>query len=217
MSIFGFFCGLIALVGGVVCPFVLPIGWGEVIFVILALMGIIDCAVGMKRRHRGLGIAGLVLSIIAIIISIVFTFACSIGQFASDRLANAFYEDFFSMDQEEIESYLDDLSGEIESALSNQQEEQTEGLVQRSADTPSASDPAIVGSWEYQGGNYVYEFNSDLTGTYSGMNFTYEAKNGVLSILYEGSAAPMELNYEINGTVLNVKDSQGRDTLYNRK
>ena len=120
MSIFGFICGFIALIGGVACPFLFPsIGWGEIIFVILAVMGLINSAVGMKRSHRGLGIAGLVLSIIAIIFSIIFTFACSLGKYASEYLSDQVTENIYSMNQEELESYLNDLSGEIESVLSD--------------------------------------------------------------------------------------------------
>lgn len=80
---------------------------------------------------------------------------------------------------------------------------------------------ALVGSWEYQSGGYTYTFNADGTGTYdiSGnvMKFTYEATDSKLSITYEGDTSPMTLDYSINGKVLNVKDSRGADTLYNRK
>ena len=51
------------------------------------------------------------------------------------------------------------------------------------------------------------------------MNFTYEADGSTLKITYtdEGVDAPMELEYEIDGDALNVKDSMGNDTLYKRK
>lgn len=86
---------------------------------------------------------------------------------------------------------------------------------------PTTPADALVGSWEYQGGNYTYTFNEDGTGAYdvgsSVMKFTYEATDTTLSILYEGNTSPLKLDYVINGTVLNVKDSFGNDTLYNRK
>jgi len=99
------------------------------------------------------------------------------------------------------------------------------------SDTPAADDggnnaaadgSALVGSWEYQGGGYIYTFNADGTGTYdigaaSPMIFTYEATDSALFILYDGNTAAMELEYSIDGDVLNVKDSFGSDTLYNRK
>lgn len=86
----------------------------------------------------------------------------------------------------------------------------------------AASGNPLVGSWEYQGGGYIYTFNADGTGTYdlggdTPMVFTYEASDTELSILYDGNTEPMVLEYEINGDVLNVKDSFGSDTLYNRK
>ena len=81
---------------------------------------------------------------------------------------------------------------------------------------------ALVGSWEYQGGGFTYTFNADGTGTYDVgggkvMKFTYEATDSSISFTYEGNTTPMVLNYSINGKVLNVKDSGGSDTLYNRK
>ena len=84
-----------------------------------------------------------------------------------------------------------------------------------------ASGTGIVGSWEYEYGGFTYTFNSDGTGTYDifgdVMNFTYEISDTTVSIQYEGSDAPMELAYTIDGDVLNIKDSAGNDTIYNRK
>ena len=89
-----------------------------------------------------------------------------------------------------------------------------------SATTATGKD-ALVGSWEYQSGGYTYTFNADGTGTYdvSGnlMKFTYEATDSKLTITFDGNTAPMTLDYSISGKVLNVKDSSGNDTLYNRK
>lgn len=83
-----------------------------------------------------------------------------------------------------------------------------------------ASNSDLVGSWEYESGGFVYTFNDNGTGTYdiSGnvMKFTYTADDTKLTITYEGSPA-MELNYELNGDTLNVKDSAGNDTIYKRK
>ena len=77
----------------------------------------------------------------------------------------------------------------------------------------------VTGKWKHEDG-YVYEFNADGTGSYTAdgsdpMKFTYKADNGKLSITYEGSD-PMDLDYELKDNVLNVKDSLGKDTLYNR-
>lgn len=80
--------------------------------------------------------------------------------------------------------------------------------------------PTIVGDWKYEGGDYIYHFKEDGTGTYdisgSTMNFTYTAEDGKLTITYDGSS-PMELQYSIDGDTLNVKDSFGKDTIYKRQ
>ena len=96
------------------------------------------------------------------------------------------------------------------------------GSTAPAADAPAADTASIVGSWEYEGGGFIYTFNEDGTGTYdlgggSVMNFTYEATDSELSILYDGNTEPMVLEYVLSGTVLNVKDSFGSDTIYNKK
>ena len=84
-----------------------------------------------------------------------------------------------------------------------------------------ASDSSIVGEWEYESGGYVYTFKADGSGVYdaggTNMPFTYTATGGKLSITYEGNTEPMVLDYEINGNKLNVIDSLGNDTIYNKK
>ena len=83
-----------------------------------------------------------------------------------------------------------------------------------------AVDEKIIGNWEYEEGGFVYTFNANGTGIYDAfgqiMNFTYTADGAVLSITYEGSPA-VELEYELDGDTLNIKDSFGNDTIYNRK
>lgn len=84
-----------------------------------------------------------------------------------------------------------------------------------------ATDNGLVGSWEYEGGGFTYTFNSEGSGVYdvagNRMKFTYTAENSVLSITYEDSTAPMQLEYVLSGDTLNVKDSAGNDTIYHRK
>lgn len=81
----------------------------------------------------------------------------------------------------------------------------------------------IVGTWASQdyNGAYIYTFNDNGTGNYDAsgtqMPFTYTISDGKLSILYDGNTAPMELEYSVSGSVLNVKDSFGSDTLYDKK
>lgn len=85
----------------------------------------------------------------------------------------------------------------------------------------AAADKGIVGTWEFEYGSFTYTFNADGTGVYEifddVMNFTYEVTDTTVSILYEGSSDPIVLEYELSGDVLNIKDSAGDDTIYNRK
>ena len=76
----------------------------------------------------------------------------------------------------------------------------------------------IVGKWQSKDySSYVYTFNEDGTGDYSGSKFTYKVEENKISITYEGSTAAFESTYEIKGNELNIKDSFGNDTIYIRK
>ena len=80
----------------------------------------------------------------------------------------------------------------------------------------SKNKKSIVGDWEYKNGGYTYHFNEDGTGTYMGtMKFTYTENNGNVTITYDGMDNSLTGTWE--GDVLNVKDSLGSDTIYNRK
>lgn len=88
----------------------------------------------------------------------------------------------------------------------------------------ASADTGLVGSWDYtELSGVVYTFNADGTGTYDllgeVMKFTYEADGSTLKLLYidEDVDEPMELEYKIDGDALNIKDSLGNDTIYNRK
>ena len=84
--------------------------------------------------------------------------------------------------------------------------------------------PAIVGKWKYYDKDssysldFVYTFNKDGTGSYSmsgaSMPFTYVTDGNKITITYD--SGPFETEYEINGDILNVKDSGGSDTLYKK-
>ena len=92
-----------------------------------------------------------------------------------------------------------------------------------SQSTSDSNDPAalLVGEWTYELGGYTYDFKNDGSGTYKAgetvMNFTYEADGSVLELTYEGVGTPTELEYSIDGKNLNVKDSFGSDTIYEKK
>ena len=89
------------------------------------------------------------------------------------------------------------------------------------AAAPSQDANALIGSWEYENGNYTYTFNEDGTGTYelySGtMEFTYEVNGDEVSILYTDSTSPLTLTFSVDGDTLNMIDSFGEDTIYIRK
>ena len=84
--------------------------------------------------------------------------------------------------------------------------------------------PEIVGEWKndtaYSGLVFTYTFNEDGTGQYDAagniMPFTYETDDDKISILYEGNTDPFETTFSIDGKTLNVVDSLGKDTLYER-
>ena len=119
-------------------------------------------------------------------------------------------------------------SSEASVTTSAQQQTTVDGTakVQRSdlaaeTEKANATDNGIEGSWEYESGGFIYTFSSDGSGVYDAagtlMKFTYTAENSVLAITYDGSDAPMELEYVLNGDILNIKDSAGNDTIYHRK
>lgn len=97
----------------------------------------------------------------------------------------------------------------------------TEAAAATEAAKADASDKSIVGIWEYEYGGFTYTFNDDGTGTYDifgdVMNFTYTITDTEVSIRFDGDAAASHLEYTLDGDVLNIKDSAGNDTIYNRK
>lgn len=78
---------------------------------------------------------------------------------------------------------------------------------------------SIVGKWAH--GSFVYTFNEDKTCSYvalgTTMKCTYEVDGDKLSILFEGNTASFDTTFSIDGNELNVKDSFGEDTIYERK
>lgn len=82
----------------------------------------------------------------------------------------------------------------------------------------NSSKNPIVGQWQYKDySSYVYTFNEDGTGEYAGKKFTYKTEGDKISITYDGSTAAFESTYEIKDNQLNIKDSLGNDTVYNKK
>ena len=95
-------------------------------------------------------------------------------------------------------------------------EDATQGEV---AETSGGS---VVGQWKLSmyGYDYIYTFNEDGTGNYNAagtdMPFTYKTEGDQISILYDGNTVPFDTTYSVNGTTLNVVDSLGEDTLYEK-
>ena len=83
-----------------------------------------------------------------------------------------------------------------------------------------SSKSPLIGSWKHSSG-YIYTFNGDKTGNYSyngkAMEFTYEDKDGKVSILYTGNTDASEYEYKIEGKKLIIKDSFGNDVEYIKK
>ena len=88
--------------------------------------------------------------------------------------------------------------------------------------TEAKSGSEIVGSWKNNsyGSDYIYTFNEDGTGKYDAagtlMEFTYTIDGSKISILYTGNTDPFETEFKIDGDTLNVIDSLGKDTLYQK-
>jgi uncharacterized lipoprotein NlpE involved in copper resistance len=82
----------------------------------------------------------------------------------------------------------------------------------------NSSKNPIVGQWQYKDySSYVYTFNEDGTGEYAGKKFTYKTEGNNISITYEGTTAAFNSTFEIKDNQLIIKDSLGKDTVYNKK
>lgn len=77
----------------------------------------------------------------------------------------------------------------------------------------------IIGKWA--NGSFIYTFNEDGTCNYeiygTSMKCTYEIDGDKISILYDGYTASFDSTFSIKGNKLNIKDSFGEDTIYERK
>ena len=83
-----------------------------------------------------------------------------------------------------------------------------------SEETIPYEESALVGTWSYS--SYVYTFNEDGTGDYSGSPLTWEDYGTSISILYDGFDSPMVLEYSIDGDTLTIVDSFGEGVEYTR-
>ena len=80
----------------------------------------------------------------------------------------------------------------------------------------------IIGKWEAKLGtySYVYTFNEDKTCEYNAagtiMKCTYTIDGDKISILYDGNTVSFDTTFEITNDKLNVRDSNGKDTFYDK-
>ncbi len=82
---------------------------------------------------------------------------------------------------------------------------------------------SLVGTWiseDFDGG-YVFTFHEDGSGNYNAlgtdMPFTYTAKDGTLSVLYDGETMAYETEFTVLGDTFTLKDSTGQDVVYKKK
>lgn len=83
---------------------------------------------------------------------------------------------------------------------------------------------SIVGIWKndttLEGYEFIYTFKEDGTGEYDAagtlMPFTYTINGDQISILYEGDTVSFDTTFSVEGDTLNVLDSMGNDTLYQK-
>lgn len=77
----------------------------------------------------------------------------------------------------------------------------------------------IVGKWAH--GSFIYTFNEDGSCSYdvSGklMKCTYKTDGSKLSILYEGMDTTFDTTFSIEDNKLNVKDTMGNNTYYDKQ
>ena len=79
----------------------------------------------------------------------------------------------------------------------------------------------VTGTWICETGNYTYTFNEDGTGYYEAyenkIDFTYQAEEGKISIMYSGSTSSYEATYIIKNGILSIKDLNGKENNCKRK
>ena len=86
----------------------------------------------------------------------------------------------------------------------------------------SNSPEEIIGQWKNHsyGYDFIYTFEDDGKGNYNAagkdMPFTYTIDGNKISILYDGDTESFDTTFSIDGDTLNVVDSMGEDTLYEK-
>ena len=80
---------------------------------------------------------------------------------------------------------------------------------------------SIVGKWEsVDQKGFIYTFNEDNTCSYNKngkiSECTYTIRDNTLAILFKGNTTAFETNFEIKSNKLNIHDSYGKDTIYNK-
>ena len=80
----------------------------------------------------------------------------------------------------------------------------------------------LIGQWQSENlPDYIYTFNADGTGQYDMagniLELTYTVQDGKITMTFLTQGyQPVTLAYVLDGDRLNIKDSFGSDTFYNR-
>lgn len=128
MGIIGLVLGIVGLVGSIVYPIMSASKFVSaslvlmIVFLVLAIAGIVISAIAMKKRlQRGAGIAGLVVSIIGVVVGLVLTLACvglnavgnAVTEMMTDPEFQSQYESLISeaATDEQVSSFLEELTG----------------------------------------------------------------------------------------------------------
>lgn len=128
MGIIGLVLGVVGLVGSIVYPIMSASKFVSaslvlmIVFLVLAIAGIVISAIAMKKRlQRGAGIAGLVVSIIGVVVGLVLTLACvglnavgnAVTEMMTDPEFQSQYESLISeaATDEQVSSFLEELTG----------------------------------------------------------------------------------------------------------
>ncbi len=119
---------------------------------------------------------------------------------------------------ENAANQVEEIANEVNEAIDDAVEEIDEAVDEA---VNEAAGGALVGEWVYTGGDYVYTFNDDGTGSYTAgetvMEFTYVDSGSAVEIQYATATVPNNYEYTIDGDKLLIADDFGDTVEYTRK
>lgn len=101
-------------------------------------------------------------------------------------------------------------------------ESSPENVSENPSEAVSVPSDSLTGQWQSeQLSDYIYTFNDDGTGRYDMagkiLELKYTTDDGRITISFqEEGYTPVTLEYILDGDRLNIKDSFGKDTFYER-